>query len=70
MALNITLKKFVLKIPICLIKSDKASTSNMKIDTLNFLNNLLSTHDEKLFHLYIDVIVQVTENILNAIKSS
>ncbi len=31
----------------------------MKIDTLNFLNNLLSTHDEKLFHPYIDVIVQV-----------
>jgi hypothetical protein len=31
----------------------------MKIDTLNFLNNLLITHDEKLFHPYLDVIVTV-----------
>jgi cullin-associated NEDD8-dissociated protein 1 len=37
--------------------NDKTSTSNMKIDTLNFLNNLLSTHDHKLFHLYIESIV-------------
>jgi hypothetical protein len=34
----------------------------MKIDTLNFLNNLLATHDEKLFHPYIDVLVQVILN--------
>lgn len=32
----------------------------MKIDTLNFLNNLLATHEEKLFHPYLDVLVQVT----------
>lgn len=40
--------------------SDKTSTSNMKIDTLNFLNNLLITHDEKLFHPYLDVLVRVS----------
>ena len=39
--------------------SDKASTSNMKIDTLNFLNNLMLTHDEKLFHPYLNQIVPV-----------
>lgn len=32
----------------------------MKIDTLNFLNNLLITHDEKLFHPYLDVLVRVS----------
>lgn len=31
----------------------------MKIDTLNFLNNLLLTHDEKLFHPYLDLITKV-----------
>lgn len=31
----------------------------MKIDTLNFLNNLLLTHDEKLFHSYLDLITKV-----------
>ncbi len=40
--------------------NDKTSTSNMKIDTLNFLNNLLMTHDEKLFHSYLDLLVRVS----------
>ena len=31
----------------------------MKIDTLNFLNNLIVTHDEKLFHSYIESILPV-----------
>ncbi len=43
-----------------IIISDKTSTSNMKIDTLNFLNNLLVTHDEKLFHPYLDSLVHVS----------
>ena len=38
--------------------NDKSSTSNMKIDTLNFLNNLLMTHDEQLFHPYLDQLVK------------
>lgn len=37
--------------------NDKMSTSNMKIDTLNFLNHLLLSHDAKLFHPYLDVIM-------------
>lgn len=37
--------------------NDKNSTSNMKIDTLNFLNHLLLTHEEKLFHPYLDALV-------------
>lgn len=37
--------------------NDKNSTSNMKIDTLNFLNHLLLTHNEKLFHPYLDALV-------------
>ena len=40
--------------------NDKNSTSNMKIDTLNFLNHLLLTHDEKLFHPYLDALVPPT----------
>ena len=42
----------------------------MKIDTLNFLNNLLITHDEKLFHPYLDVLVRVSHflNHLNQNK--
>jgi cullin-associated NEDD8-dissociated protein 1 len=36
--------------------NDKNSTSNMKIDTLNFLNHLLITHDDSLFHPYLDSI--------------
>ena len=39
--------------------NDKTSTSNMKIDTLSFLNHLLLTHDEKLFHPYLEALVQV-----------
>ena len=39
--------------------NDKNSTSNMKIDTLNFLNHLLLTHDEHLFHPYLDSIIHV-----------
>ena len=39
--------------------SDKASTSNMKIDTLNFLNCLLISHDDKLFHPYLDALIPV-----------
>lgn len=39
--------------------NDKMSTSNMKIDTLNFLNHLLLSHDAKLFHPYLDVIMIV-----------
>ncbi len=39
--------------------SDKTSTSNNKLDTLNFLNHLLLTHDETLFHKYLNQIVQV-----------
>ena len=31
----------------------------MKIDTLNFLNCLLITHDEKLFHAYLDSLIPV-----------
>lgn len=39
----------------------------MKIDTLNFLNNLLLTHDEKLLHPYLDLIVKpVTKCIQDA----
>lgn len=44
--------------------SEKSSTSNMKIDTLNFLNNLLLTHDEKLFHSYLDIIIKVNQTQL------
>ncbi len=39
--------------------SDKTSTSNNKLDTLNFLNHLLLSHDETLFHSYLNQIVQV-----------
>lgn len=39
--------------------SEKSSTSNMKIDTLSFLNNLVLTHDERLFHSYLDLIIKV-----------
>lgn len=31
----------------------------MKIDTLNFLNNLILTHDEKLFFKYLDSVIKV-----------
>jgi hypothetical protein len=31
----------------------------MKIDTLNFLNHLLMTHDEILFHPYLEVTIHV-----------
>ncbi|RNA07993.1 cullin-associated NEDD8-dissociated [Brachionus plicatilis] len=48
--------------------NDKSSTSNMKIDTLNFLNNLILTHDEKLFHKYLDSIVKVS--ILKCIQDN
>jgi len=37
--------------------NDKISTSNMKIDTLNFLNCLLNSHDEKLFLEHLNLIV-------------
>lgn len=39
--------------------NDKMATSNMKIDTLNFLNHLLLTHDAKLFHPYLDILMIV-----------
>jgi len=38
--------------------NDKTSTSNNKLDTLNFLNHLLLTHDGALFQPYLDVLVQ------------
>ncbi len=31
----------------------------MKIDTLNFLNCLLISHDDKLFHPYLDALIPV-----------
>ena len=39
---------------------DKNSTSNMKIDTLAFLNCLLSNHSPVVFHSHIKVIVPVS----------
>ena len=47
--------------------NDKTSTSNMKIDTLNFLNNLLLSHDERLFHPYLD---QIVPPVIKAIQDS
>ena len=38
--------------------NDKTSTSNMKIDTLTFLNALLVTHEPKLFHPFLDMLVK------------
>ena len=39
---------------------DKNSTSNMKIDTLAFLNCLLSNHSPVVFHSHIKIIIPVS----------
>ena len=43
------------------IRSDKASTSNMKIDTLSFLGCILTQHDPAVFYDHIHLIVPVSK---------
>ena len=52
-----------------LIFSDKNSSSNMKIDTLAFLNCLLMNHSPTVFHPHINVIVPVSINSIKEKKS-
>ena len=44
----------------CMCFSDRNSSSNMKIDTLAFVNVMLSSHNPKVFHPHINVIVPVS----------
>lgn len=46
----------------CLSKRDKTTTSNMKIDTLSFLNALLSTHPAEVFYTHMDTVVPLVIN--------
>ena len=39
---------------------DKVSSSNMKIDTLSFLNCLMVNHNPQVFHPHMAVIVSVS----------
>ena len=47
---------------VCVIR-DKNSSSNMKIDTLSFLNTLLIHHSPSVFHPHMRVLVPVSQNI-------
>jgi len=40
----------------------------MKIDTLSFLNLLLTSHSPSVFHSHVDTLVKVYINILLAVK--
>ena len=53
-----------------LIFSDKNSSSNMKIDTLAFLNCLLMNHSPTVFHPHINVIVPVSIDPIKEKKQS
>ena len=56
---------YILNKQVCLVRfsvcyRDKNSTSNMKIDTLAFLNCLLSNHSPVVFHSHIKIIIPVS----------
>lgn len=58
-----------------LLDDQKHSTSNMKIDALNFLLQLLATHDNKLFYPHLEqlinlVIVCVQDNFYKIVSDS
>ena len=48
-----------------LIFRDKNSSSNMKIDTLSFLNCILVHHSPVVFHPHVKVLVPVSHQYFN-----
>ena len=48
---------------------DKNTSSNMKIDTLSFLNLLLTSHSPSVFHSHVDTLVKVSVVVLVAVDN-